>query len=391
MMGLIRPLALIGLLATLLVGCSDDGETSRQFTIEAAASALPYEEQDATLGGTRGWIPPSPYLLYGDLNTGSYKNYRNLTESSIDVFFAKDGNTTPLHGRLRREQQSNSEEWKWKLALTENSGTITASDYYVYGFIPRDAADDAEIAPFGSGYQDGAILTIKGLKTVTPDACVIIGAKDGQDENTVSGLRAGDFGFKLREGDNVTNYLFLLFDHLYSALGISMKVDADYNALRTIKLREISLQPSSDDAVMKKKMDVTVTLQHNENGSSPISSVVFSTPTDATTMTASDGILYQSSEGITLTAASQSFISSFMPQGVTTLMLTSTYDVYDKKDNLIRKDCKATNKIELKKLISYFVEAERGRKYTINMTIQPTYLYMLSEPDLDNPTLVVEN
>ena len=29
----------------------------------------------------------------------------------------------------------------------------------------------------------------------------------------------------------------------------------------------------------------------------------------------------------------------------------------------------------------------RGHCYSITMTVQPTYLYMLSEPDMDNPTV----
>jgi hypothetical protein len=32
---------------------------------------------------------------------------------------------------------------------------------------------------------------------------------------------------------------------------------------------------------------------------------------------------------------------------------------------------------------------QRGWKYGINMTVVPTYLYMLSEPDLENPRMVV--
>jgi hypothetical protein len=33
---------------------------------------------------------------------------------------------------------------------------------------------------------------------------------------------------------------------------------------------------------------------------------------------------------------------------------------------------------------------QRGKRYTVNLTIQPTYLYVLSDPDLDSPTVTVE-
>ena len=68
----------------------------------------------------------------------------------------------------------------------------------------------------------------------------------------------------------------------------------------------------------------------------------------------------------------------------------STYKyTYDKNGNLIRQDCKATNTMVLEDLLREQTVTERGKRYTINMTIQPTYLYMLSEPDLNNPTVTI--
>ena len=67
---------------------------------------------------------------------------------------------------------------------------------------------------------------------------------------------------------------------------------------------------------------------------------------------------------------------------------TPTAEVYDKNGNLSRKDCSATNTLDLSQLFSG--KARRGYRYTVNMIVTPTYLYMLSEPDLDNPTVKVE-
>jgi hypothetical protein len=78
-----------------------------------------------------------------------------------------------------------------------------------------------------------------------------------------------------------------------------------------------------------------------------------------------------------------------MPSGITTMILTSVYDVYDKNGNLVRPDCEATNTMVLKDLLTEQTTTQRGKRYTVNMTIQPTYLYMLSEPDLDNPTVTI--
>ena len=78
-----------------------------------------------------------------------------------------------------------------------------------------------------------------------------------------------------------------------------------------------------------------------------------------------------------------------MPEGITTFVLTSVYDVYDKNSNLIRKDCTAENTLKIKELFDGQTVTKRGNKYNVYMTILPTFLYMLSEPDLDNPTVVV--
>ena len=57
----------------------------------------------------------------------------------------------------------------------------------------------------------------------------------------------------------------------------------------------------------------------------------------------------------------------------------------------LRKDYEATNTMVLNDLLTEQIDTRRGCRYTINMTIRPTYLYMLSEQDLDNPAVEVGN
>ena len=67
-------------------------------------------------------------------------------------------------------------------------------------------------------------------------------------------------------------------------------------------------------------------------------------------------------------------------------ILRSTYDVYDKQNNLIRKGCVAENTIVPQERFN-IKQFNRGHKYTLRLTVMPTYLYMLSEPDLNNPSV----
>ena len=77
------------------------------------------------------------------------------------------------------------------------------------------------------------------------------------------------------------------------------------------------------------------------------------------------------------------------------------YDVYDKNvtrehphGNLVRQDQYAENKINIDALFDEEglidgMTMERGTRYKLNLKVYPTYLYMMSEPDLDNPTMEI--
>ena len=405
---------LMGLMFSLMMlwACSSDDEMAEapvaehEMPIELSASAVRYQEVEEPAANRRSWTPPSGYFLYSSLyedNGSHYVNFANvnLASKSINAFFtratADEPNAEdptyafyPYHGRLRYISTPPS---KWRLSINKvDPKNIKSGNYYVYGFIPSDAADDATIAllPEKTSYTAGAKLTIKGLRTAGYDACVIIGAKEGPDADHDNGLVAGDFKINLKTGESAKNYLYLLFDHLCSALSIGIKVDGDYNTLRTIKLKQLTLQTATESGLMAEKADVVVDLVANTMGINPISGLSYG----ATDKGAS---VYLSDEGLTLTTSYQSFLSHFLPiTGVTKVVITCVYDVYDKDTsinpagNLVRKDCKASNTIRLSDIISYFPGVQRGWKYGINMTVKPTYLYVLSEPDLDNPTVTVE-
>ena len=164
-----------------------------------------------------------------------------------------------------------------------------------------------------------------------------------------------------------------------------MRVLPDYNAERTIKLKELKLRTFANETPTKKKTTITITLTANNEANDPITNVLFTPYGEATEA----GSMYISEDGFELTEDFQEFTGHFMPQGVDKVILESTYDVYDKKGNLVRPSCTASNTINLN-MFSGQSEALRGRRYTVNLTINPTYLYVLSEPDLDDPTVVVE-
>lgn len=384
-------LALLTLLA--LLGCSDDSEQKpvpQRLNFNAQSCAIGYEEEAGAraISPTRR-TPSSPswaagYYLYNDLNS-MFADQKDLQHKSISVFFTKD-DADPLAGTFFYSEFDS----KWHLNNTE----VTPSEYFLYGFIPTEDADRVTIAP-NTAYSNGAVLTIHGLNAVTPsDVCVIIGAKDGTDEDHVTDLQAGMFATRLNATDNTGhNYIFLLFDHLYSALRFRFTIDAEYAKLRVIKLRKLELVAYSNnsEAGVKAKYDATITLRKNNTGMSPIVGNVSFTP--VTTSNNVDPVaLYDWRDNVAnyiilQTDTPTEFMGTFVPGDNVYFKLRSTYDVFDRQGNLVRQGCQAENTIDLREKFGSFLATTRGHSYTYTITVQPTYLYVLSEPDLDNPTV----
>lgn len=387
---------LIGLIGLMgLMGCSKDEASSKEpmgsTELEVASYVRWFEEADGSNrayganGANRAWAIPSGFAAYED---GVQPIGIAFTQNGVDPAIGTGESPKPMIGSFFKSGD------KWRTNINE----IPAGTYQLYGYIPHQTAINYSITDYNGAngsYSTGAIMTLQNVPTVMPhDLCVVIGAKHGYDkehdgDNTdprTNRLRMGDFSFKAKAGTDSKDYVFLLFDHLYAALRIQMKVHADYAKLRTIKLKSLQLDTQAGDIKTTKKTTITIKLKANDGSASPIEELTF-TPTGEQI----DGGLefWSSTYGEQLTTDFKPFIGHFMPSGITKLILTSTYDVYDTKDNLIRQGCKATNTMVLQDLLTDQFETERGKRYTINMTIQPTYIYMLSEPDLDNPTVVV--
>lgn len=362
-----------------LTGCSDDSDPVQpRTTVQIVPCARPFAEEP--LAATRSWTPPDGYKLYEDASVRIHEWQTNLTNSSITVFFTKaDGS----------QEQGNffyyGGDSKWRTSVEMEASGV----YYLYGFIPSDTGVTASVtAPEGSGFADGAVLTLSGLPTVTPnDICVVVGAKGGTSPETVTGLATGQFAYQAAGN---ANYIFLLFDHLYSALNFKVKVDADYAKLRTIRLKRMTLKPYNGTTECKASTDVTVTLQANDTGTSPITGTITYTPTAGADTSAQPLFEPADTDGNELTTTEQNLRGCFTPAGITKFVLTSKYDVYDKQENLIRQNCQAENTIDISKMEDFGTTSiTRGTMFNIHLTIQPTYLYVLSDPDLDNPTVTL--
>ena len=102
-----------------------------------------------------------------------------------------------------------------------------------------------------------------------------------------------------------------------------------------------------------------------------------------------------------MSASTPLFVTGYIAVGYgSDLKIESKYEVYDKKDLVYPlpspdepDDSDDPDEYQFRyavnDLSAVCTSMTRGEKKTVNMTIIPTYLYILSDNDLDNPTIVV--
>lgn len=259
-----------------------------------------------------------------------------------------------------------------------------ADTYHIYGYTPAKYSDRTVMHPADNDYANGARIVMSNMPAVTTDdPCVTVAVKRSSTATTAiatAGMLLGRFDCEAAEGDN---YVLLLMDHLYASLKLRMKVAQQYNTLRTIHLRSISIVPEA--AVAGETVataTVTALLTPNETGSSPLTvSTGYTTGTPAaTTLFEGDMTLKDDTEA--------DYWSTFRVQTVPgankRFRLTCLYDVYDKTGRLTRGEQSVSNIIALSN-----EHLTAGQQHTVSITVNPTFLHVLSD-DLDNPTITID-
>ena len=385
-------------LATLLlpVSCQEDEVTTN--ARYAKMELVPVLKQYQAAGQTRAL--PEGFVTYSQLTSPS-----PLPLTTIGVFMMPQVTPDNPHpdipsamGRFIYRET----DYTWASTVNVEEGV----DYYIFGFMPKE--DAATIAPYEENatndFSSGVIMTIDNLDVVKPaDVCVIVGAKQATKEqyeaktpiDQVEGMdmARGQFSYQ-GKSETEGNYVYLLLDHIYAGLRFRMRVVDQYAKLRTIVLKKLELKAYTQGV---KTVKVEVKLQANNAGTDPIVEEPVFTLNAASDPTASAATtiypLEKSQTGITLPFGLKEgsateynytdFLACLAPSSCTEFDLISTYDVYDRKGNLIRANQTATNHF------SDFNQLVRGELQSFEITVSPTYLYMLSEPDLDNPTFTI--
>ena len=339
----------------LLSACSSDNPEAQTVTtvnepvgkeVQLMSYASPFTDQELSHRAA-----PAGFTAYTPDKTTNMGVYMLLSENPTTDW------ASPEEGRITYNPNTN--KWNAYFEVKKNK-TFT-----VYGYMPKTGEMSSTLEKTDAG---AATLTISNMKPVTTDdICIITGVKNTDEE-----LKEGQFSWSTPMEEVETYFISILMDHLYAAAQFRLKIDAEYAALRTIKLKTMTLRTDYGS------VNAAITLAHNDTGASPITGVTYTPSGDSDEI-----IIFNRDEGVALDKTTLLTINSyFVPTLSDNLTLVSTYDVYDSKGNLIRKDCEAKNKLP-------DLEAQRGWQVTLNLKVSPTYLYQLSEPDLDNPTITI--
>lgn len=400
--------SLVLLAALFLTGCENDSvepaDNRQRTTVELLSYSTPFLE--ITPWVTRA--DPDPDFQFGagytDHLPDGYLSYEvlhphaSVDDSTIGVFMTPD-DANPSGDFIYQGVDGTPPVSVWKSTIVVEKD----KQYYIYGFMPRSGAESATITSLngtgGTDYANGAVITIDNYDALTTaDVSVIVGLRWASENEKINGTKTKDvpLGYFSYVGqDDGENRLFVLLKHIYAGLHFATKLDPTYAALRSIRITKVELTAVG----IREKVNLNIRLEANNTGTDPLTSVTYApaSPTASNkTIT-----LYEKTDDPTDAGKNvpadhfEDFLGCLVPGSTTNFVLKTTYDVYDKdtsvntNGNLIRKNCVAENKIN-STLISELTQLQAGQLFTVNLLIQPTFLYVLSEPDLDNPTITIQ-
>lgn len=369
----IKAILMASTITLCLSACTDDTSElgSNWDTLELVSFSQPLVDVDQAT--TRAITLPDNYSVFSDIYPQASSEYATIHAYLIaNNAVSNEGNFTFNKDAVVKTDDGIITKTGWSSNISVKQGT----NYYVYGFMP--ASLSVSIAKNNGSYDNKAIININNLDAVSPaDICVVTGVKGFEtpitDSSTSGRVDLGSFSYTGQAKGN--NYIYLLLDHLYACVDLEYTLEAFYSTLRQIKLRKVEIA-----ATNSKKHNLTITIDGN-NAS------VYSVSDTEASNASGNAVIYDKTEteAENIPNTLEGFLNVpgfFKPELTNQFVVTSYYDVYNRKGDLVRKGCKAENKLSLRG-----TNISRGQKRTVKFTIIPTYLYVLSEPDLDNPTI----
>lgn len=245
---------------------------------------------------------------------------------------------------------------------------LETGDYGFYGYAPQTVG-----AEFVNTNKTLTIPNIPGLSNtdflvINPCSATVT------SEDLLRGKRA----------------VSLQMDHLMAKITPYFYINSEYNKLRDIHIKNVTFSLENRKTFQANvvyndnDMSYLTSWQTNENLNEKTVELFTDNSNTKTFLTTSSSSTVAQPYGQCYIVPSQN------GQDITNLKMTVKYDVYDKQQQLVRKDATATNKVVVKVGGTTKTQLEAGNNYKLNIQIIPTYLYVLSDND-ESSVLVIPN
>lgn len=302
----------------------------------------------------------TPYLQDMEIQTKALSGYDSTIQVSttMGVFVSGMQNESTV--------TYNGSSW-------ESSLKLDPATYNIYSYIPKrngvTLIGNVITFPDVPFIMSEEILLSSGAvaETVT---------KNNTPTDKTGSLVKNSYSIKVESAEDTRNYVTFMMDRVMAKVNLNFKVHEKYNAIRTIKIKKVTLQPTTTVDIACTLTDRDITYQRTSTQSATLSPLVYN---------------HSDNSGFEVKTAVDDlnpFATFYSVPGVEgTIKMIVVYDVYDKSGTgtLIRENQEVSNASI--KLIGTGT-LERAKEYTLNVNIVPTYLYSLSDTDKESVMLV---
>lgn len=240
-------------------------------------------------------------------------------------------------------------------------------NFWLYGYMPAIEGITGEVL----GQRQ---LKLSGIPPISPyDICIVTGVK--VYESSVLPLR-GTFEFEYKNSDyNDVTVLNLLLEHMLGHVDFKFKIGSRYSQLRKIKVKSLTIKTTS-----KSSISATINLPANTEDVVTINyTATGADQTYTTTLLDTDTPVELTTTGVSMGSGINVAVGAGLSEN---FILESEYEVYDLKNNLLSTRTASNNLSGALPVM--------GQKKEVVLTVEPTYLYQLSDDDLNNPEVTIQ-
>ena len=304
----------------------------------------------------------TPYLQDMEIQTKALSGYGSTIQgsTSMGVFVSGMQNESTV--------TYNGSSW-------ESSLKLDPTTYDIYSYIPKRSG--VSFNTTGSN----PVMTFSGVPFITDQEILISSGAVAETVKEAGGtftpsdktgsLVKYNYSIQVESEENTKNYVTFMMDRVMAKVNLNFKVHEKYNAIRTIKIKKVTLQPTTTVDIACTLTDRDITYQRTSTQSATLSPLVYNHSGFKVEIDANEAT---------------PFATFYSVPGVEgTIKMIVVYDVYDKSGTLVRENQEVSNASI--KLIETGT-LTRAKKYKLNVNIVPTYLYSLSDTDKESVMLV---